>query len=124
MDENEQFVRSVWDGVNWGASNYEGSEFGVVIYDDSQGTGFRCKTQSEAWQAAADFTRERLEEVRQLQEEIELLGGDLEVELPSPLSGEIRTIFDRESAIYERVISRLQAILADKTRGMKEGSWK
>lgn len=108
MTEDERVVRAAWKSVNWGASNYGGTEFGVVVYDDEHGTGFKAKTQAEAWQAAREFTKARQEEVRLLDGEIALMRY---------------VISDRGRKegghAARRILGRLQGIRDDLRKGMK-----
>jgi hypothetical protein len=67
---------------------------------------------AEAWSAAAEYTRNRLEEIRQVDGEIILLRGMIAL-----LASEQG---DLTAPIYARTIARLEAILADLKRGMKE----
>ena len=59
----------------------------------------------DSWSSAAEFTRARLEEIRQVEEEIALASGTLE----APENG----------VIAKRTLARLQAALAELKRGMK-----
>jgi hypothetical protein len=102
---DEQFVREQWESVNWGASNLSRTQYGVIVYDDKDGIAFASKTQAEAWSAAAAFTRERLEQIRQVEEEIETLQS-----LQVPL---------HKIAPLLRCGNRAEKALADLKRGMK-----
>ena len=125
MDENEKFVRSVWEHMIYRDSALSvpcGPHY-VILSSRENGWGkvfggFYRRTKKEAWSAAADFTRQRLEEVRQVRYEISLLklihvqGG----------WGEIDGEADKAAIL--RTVSRLESVFIEKTHGMKEGSWK
>lgn len=67
------------------------------------------------WQAAADFTRQRLKEIEEVEIEIENLVADVSVAMSV---GDYRD----EIPIYERTIHRLEAIRDQLKSGMKEQS--
>jgi hypothetical protein len=104
---DEQFVREQWESVNWGASNLSRTQYVVIVYDDKDGIAFASKTQAEAWSAAAEFTRERLEQIRQVEEEITCL--DVDVRRSEPF---IRPI-------YERILASRKAALTELKKGMR-----
>lgn len=110
MDENEQFVRSAWEQD---ARIPCDQNVSIVLADPYWQRAFGDETDKRHWQLAADFTRQRLEEVHQLQREIDLL---------NLLTGHDELDSEDVSQLM-RTIVRLQAILAEKKQGMKEGSW-
>jgi len=65
-----------------------------------------ARSKAEAWSAAAEFTRDRLEQIRQVREEIAMLAGKLLLE-------------DKDMAAMRRVLDRENAELAKLTAGMK-----
>jgi hypothetical protein len=95
---DEEFVRANWENVHRCDGSY------ILI---SKG-GHRNFADFPGWQAAAQFTRDRLEAIRQIEEEIEWLRG---------------MCAWREHGIYgpryDRILAREQAALADLKRGMK-----
>ena len=122
--EREKYVRERWEHVNWGASNYELTQFGVILYDDEDGTAFRKNSQASAWQAAYDFTLAREEEIRQVEEEIKWLGDHAEIsESQQKLYRERGLVFSaeflRQLDVAKRILTREQAALTDLKRGMK-----
>lgn len=64
---------------------------------------------AEDWEAAAQFTDEHREQVRQIDEEIEDIGRS--IQFISSLT---------EEAIYRRILARLQSQRAELVRGRKE----
>jgi hypothetical protein len=106
MDANEQKVRAVWDVGRV-------TRMADICADESW-------HRFDSWADAAEFTESRLEEVRQLREEIKLVQfltngegygqhGD-----PEEIVADVRGIH-----AFARVLSRLEATLADLTHGMK-----
>lgn len=96
MDNNREFVESVWEQVD-------------VLLDE------------DMWKDAADFTRARLAEIKDVEEEIAYYEQyrknnqryfDCELIETDPARFQI-------SSILTRTITRLQGILAEKKRGMK-----
>lgn len=109
---DEEFVRGVWEKVQRHDQRHMHQSpnewHGYVIVDTGIsevmiGSG----TRKEAWLAAAEFTRDRLEDVQELREEMR------EVEFISgPFSGE-------RGESWKRILARLNAELARLTAGMK-----
>lgn len=62
------------------------------------------------WSAAKEFTDERLEQIRLVEEEIEQIEDDIE---------DTRIHIPENIEAYKRILGRLQAILGDLKRGMK-----
>ena len=93
-EENEKFVESHWLDMK------------PMIY----GRFDICDPEGEMdWAAAAEFTEQRMEEIRQLEEEILFLGADL---------------IDCEGipdmvAVIKRILTREQVALVSLKRGMK-----
>lgn len=112
MDQqsDEQFVRSRWGWVQVRtAEPYEGIPQGkwsvrIPLLPFSQ-IGFPSEV--EAWSAAAAFTREREEQIRQVEEEIALVGGIGHM-APCECCG-----------VRDRILAREQAALAELKKGMK-----
>jgi hypothetical protein len=98
VTDAEQKVRAVWMLA-------QKSKIGGHIWLSS-GTN---KSYAD-WSAALAFTEERLEEIRQLREEIEEISGDIETFEDTP-----------SDPVYRRILSRLESILAEKTAGLKQG---
>lgn len=105
MDNNREFVESVWDDV----ADMAIEKSYHVYFDDHASPKASGETEAEAWQAAADFTRARLAEIKDVEEEIAALGNlHAADEKYEPLF-----------AAFKRTLTRLQGILAEKKRGMK-----
>lgn len=109
MDENGEYVRA-----NWEWAHYLPNFRCVVISDGNQATDPSTRFDGpEAWAAAAEFTRERLEQIRQLEEDC-AMGRRLLSEAAE---------FDensRDSCIFSRILARLESALADLKRGMRD----
>ena len=128
MTEDEKFVRDHWEvHVSWGRTfpGHSTPTFHLklpVIWHDGLNVMF-AQSAEKAWSAAAEFTRERLEQIRQIEEEYVVLGANQirawrEAGLCSDWS-EGRTFFFVEWVRIARTMSRLESILAGLKRGMK-----
>ena len=114
MNQDEQFVREKWEEVREQVQacvheapvNQHGFVF-VRCGEDEEMIG--SGTYRERWAAAAEFTRNRLEQIRQVEEEIEEIRG--------PLCRDQACV---RCVIHTRILAREQAALADLRRGMKE----
>lgn len=109
MDENEQYVRSVWGLVHQCDGSYRHYSRGTVLVQTTHGQWIDFPT----WSHAADFTRQRLEEVRQLQEEIASVNYHIGfmIVTSGPMS---------YPASWDRIVVRLNKELQMLTRGMME----
>ena len=109
MGADEKFVREHWVGQD---------PIEVLVVDDPMpefcsasvrirgfGPCFYRSTLEEAWASAAEYTRNRLEEIRQVEEEIALVDEQMK-------SGV-------DWSRWNRIEMRLHAALADLKRGMK-----
>jgi hypothetical protein len=117
VTDAEQKVRAVWRDVD-----------SACIY----GFEDRCQFQhSGNWPAALAFTEERLEEIRQLREEVRLhregvdylfsiIKGRLEAVCARLVSMQVTDV--RTLCADSRTLLRLESILAEKTAGMKDTS--
>ena len=129
MGADEKFVREHWVGQD---------PIEVLVIDDPMpefcsasvrirgfGPCFYRSTQEEAWAAASEFTRNRLEEIRQLECDIDRIEyyfwsasnwqenlDDLEEQ------GQVVDAV-RQQCADVRIVARLQAALAELKRGMK-----
>jgi hypothetical protein len=129
MGADEKFVRDNWAHVrSWvrDLDSYGTDQFNVALYFDEKdaehhsGDYFQrwqedndCKGFNEVWSSAAEFTRSRLEEIRQVEEEMMLLRSMVIL-----LDSEPR---DLTAPIYKRTLARLQAALEQLKRGMTAG---
>ena len=94
---DEEFVRGVWKPVY----RYQSLSGVSMIQFGSHSL--------QTWEEAAAYTRERLEQIRQVEEEVELIEGGLKEILPTSTLDAL-----------ERILVREQAALADLKRGMKQ----
>ena len=134
MGADEKFVRAHWEWVDVReAQPYEGVKQGkwvarLPLLPFSQ-IGF--ENAEEAWKAAAEFTRERLEGVRQLREEIGQMGDLRDMKyidiLNATETNGVGDLIDdndwivtivRDLCEYCRTLKRLETILAELKRGM------
>jgi hypothetical protein len=115
ISADEKFVREHWVGQD---------PIEVLVVDDPMpefcsasvrirgfGPCFYRSTQEEAWSAAAEYTRNRIEEIREVEEEMMLLRS-MVILLDSEPG-------DLTAPIYRRTITRLQSALVELKRGMK-----
>jgi hypothetical protein len=105
--DDEEFVRAHWEEPTY----FRPAHVINVSSGYTQDSVVSGESEDAAWSAAAEFTRERLEQIRQIKQEMSLLGGM--VVLLSVEPG------DETAPIYQRTIARLEAALADLKRGMK-----
>ena len=102
MSEDERFVREYWRDV------YDDG-YSVHIIDAGRFTGAIHR-----WSAATEFTRTRLKQIRQVEEEIEQLS-----EPPDTENGEYWSYSPAFVKIRERILAREQSALVELKRGMK-----
>ena len=105
MTEDEKFVREHWPYLHQGEATNR-------IYLNGLDTN-SSQTAFVDWAAAAEFTRQRLEEIRQTQEGIEILSR---VGATGNTNGQLQ---DCARAIA-RILAREQELLASLKKGMKE----
>ena len=105
MDDNEKYVRDHWDLVHRCDGSYRSYPRGTVLVQDVNGHW----SDFDSWENAAQFTRDRLEEIRQVEDEITWIEDDVWA---------YSERWDMGKA-YERIVSRLQSVLEDSKRGMK-----
>lgn len=116
MTKNERLVRETWERVHvcdGSYRSYDGSyrsyDHGTVLINYAN----HCFYDFPDFDAAADFTRTRIEEVRQLKEEMRLLESMIILLRAEP--------GDTTAPIYKRTLTRLTTELAKLTQGMKGG---
>ena len=122
MSKDEEFVRSVWKTVT--ESEYDPHE-GYTIPQTRVDFGHHHYTEikaADAWSAAAEFTRERLEQIRKVEEEIAYLTPqrDSMRKRNSCEAIEAQPAWFQAWDILDRILAREQAALAELKRGMKE----
>ena len=119
MGADEKFVREHWDLVHRCDGSYRGYPCNTVLVQDMNGHWFDF----DSWSAAAEFTRNRLEEIRQVDEEIRLLKGynKSNKSCSENSFSELRSREQHTTSFITvgRTIVRLQAALAELKRGMK-----
>jgi hypothetical protein len=103
VSEDEKFVREHWGLVARCDGSYRDYPKGTILVQDVNHHWFNFGF----WSAAAEFTRERLEQVRQVEEEIAWLTDGMAV------SGD-------EEPIGDRILARLKEALAALKKGMKD----
>ena len=118
MNEDERLVRKTWNSVEldsgrWGASVKINCERPLGV----------SSTKTDAWSAAAEFTRKRLEEIRQVEEEIKALARNSYVgyEYYYQVLEGVRDIVPRvrHHHALSRILAREQAVLGALKKGMK-----
>lgn len=114
---DREFVESMWDTpraerLYRDSMHMDSEEWPDEwrVYNNDNATLSRVwGNRSKAWQAAAEYTRTRLEEIRQLEVEI----------------GQVAMAASKDESlirgrIWARIQTRLESLLADLRRGMKE----
>ena len=104
MHEDEKFVREHWETVEAGDTFAGFSIYLLPNYWPTALQGF--ERESVAWQRAAVFTRERVEQIRQVEEEIAWLSDMLDWDSP-------------DHKVVERIQDSRKAALTELKRGMK-----
>ena len=112
---DEEYVQSKWTGdCTAGNESYLGVFFNYkwnVSLNRDLFVFPQFETEEEAWTAAAEFTRQREEEIRKVDEEIALIRGLVILLRSEP--GDLTT------PIWQRVLVNEHAKLAELKRGMK-----
>jgi hypothetical protein len=101
---DEEYVRAHWGHI--GVYTYGGPDWYVNLPDGCRDHQFAGRPESAAWAAAADYTRERIERIREIEEEI------CEVEFVS------RNFFGDRGDCWKRIIARLESALTVLRKGM------
>ena len=114
MSDAESKVRAAWEKVD-ARPTHTGHGFVVrlpVIWNQALTDGY-FKSEEGAWSAALAFTEQRLREIAEVEEEIEILNS--EIEEPDD------NWKDPSQAVeaFLRILDREQAALAELKRGMK-----
>jgi hypothetical protein len=116
MDANEEMVRTAWDKV-WREDKGNMREqpcqwHGYILIDTGDSEKMIASgTRAVAWAAAAEFTRERILKIHEVEEEIGWMEADVDRCTERGSS---------ESVPY-RTLMRLEGIRNDLLRGMKAG---
>ena len=108
MNADEKLVRRMWVAPNWSHD----PDYGWNVQDFSCGGGMALlavqqRTRSLASAAAAEFTRKRLDEIKEIREEHELI-----------FMKHASALKSLHRAIYARILARLAAALEELQRGM------
>ncbi len=125
MDANEEYVRSRWKNVAFtGGDNQIIPGAGFVSADVMALSNIKSSPE-QAWEQAAEFTRQHEEEIRQLREEVALA-----LEMASSPNGmkqiyksthhAFSTVYLANRATAARILDRLESALAELLIGWKE----
>lgn len=109
MSDDEKFVREHWDWVHCCDGSYQGYPRGTILTQSAPG-GAKDRKEFSLWSAAAAFTRDRLERIREVEEEIMFTGAELV---------DCQGMKDLE-VIIKRILARETAALIELKRGMKQ----
>jgi hypothetical protein len=115
VDANEQFVREKWNLVHCCDGSYRNYRRGTILIQDTPGHWLDF----QGWIPAAEFTRQREEDIRQVEEEIAEIRKDFEVFAADDLQRIKGDPLNPETAIYGRVLAREQELLATLKRGLR-----
>jgi hypothetical protein len=121
MDANEEYVRSRWSEYHlWvyeSKRTFEISLSGRVIKGS-------VKDKAAAWAKAAEYTRQREEDIRQIERELEVADRSGHHDFVTALieEGDVggAEVFTRECAATARTLQRLTQIRDEMKRGWKE----
>jgi hypothetical protein len=108
MSKDERIVREAWEDYSIMIREFPNSSPYWIYLGEEFCTGPH-KTEAKAWRAAAEFTTQRQEQIRQVGEEIKIVRNELSL-------GRDRW----NSPEFIRILAREQAALAELQRGMKE----
>jgi hypothetical protein len=129
---DEQFVREHWENVSYCSREETNSccppsVFIAPFLEGKWEADFCRKTKSEAWSDAAEFTRERLEQIRKVWVDVATLRGMVKQAhriLLLSISYEPYQSFLVGQTVdlvrWSRILAREQSILAELKRGMKQ----
>lgn len=101
MDENERYVRSRWKAMGnlWWDREYDEN---WISASDDKGQPIRIfrgrSTDAEAWSAAAAFTREREEQIRQAREDLSTISSVFTFGGDDEFDASLKRIYAREQA--------------------------
>jgi hypothetical protein len=119
---DEQYVRSRLDDVYWDKRffNVRGDivHLGWSICD--------AETEENGWELAAAWTRQREEEIRQVQRDIEWASECFDVNDVLKMAKlntkrpDVAVSWTRDHCAHQRILGRLQAALKELQRSMKE----
>jgi hypothetical protein len=120
---DEEYLASRWEWFEVSYYNQDGDATKPVCFmalpnDDHVQYGY--DTREKVVAAAAEFTRLHEEEIRQLREEIHLMEYHLRKYKNLTYEELLNPTHEPTRATYERILIRLQSLLADKLRGWKE----
>ncbi len=106
--KNHEFVNAHWELVHCCDGSYRSYPRGTILVQDVNSHWFNF----DSWSAAAEFTRERLEQLRQVEEELQLIGIlKCDIESGSWDEGYLKVV--------ERVLAREESALAELKKGMR-----
>lgn len=119
MTQDEEFVREHWKHISYHEPFVRIDQIEADHYDDRTCVG---------WEDAAAFTRERLEQIRQLEADVALVDGIFKSAVRI-VKGQINydhyISFVPEQVVecvrLQRILAREQAVLSDLKRGMIGG---
>lgn len=118
---DEEFVRQNWIDMEHGSVK---GQSGFYIWAGPTLSRIAEKaTASKAWAAAAEFTRERLEQIRQIEEEIEYLNTQIAVSdyrLKQNLNDPYAAAWwSKRAGVEKSILAREQDALTELKRGMR-----
>ena len=116
---DEEYVRARWENVKC-VDFYAGKNCAVQAWYVSLNARWSGRVggtadDPEMWKEARAFTEQREREIAEVREEISEIEDDV-------LSYSAHDNADSFAVIYRRILARLQTVLAELRRGMKEGS--
>lgn len=120
IDANEVMVMAAWEKVGIKHFHIDDVQY-WVIHQNGSGIPLRGSESPDlAWAAAAAFTRERQEEIRQVREEIRKVDHQRRLDISHViLLSKGAEVYGRDAARWERLMSRLESALDEMQRGMK-----
>ena len=106
MEANEEYVRQRWELVHICDGSYRDYPRGTILLQCERGSWLNFPSM----QAAYDFTLQREEQIRLVEEEIQLL---------SEFQEGLRVNSSHRPIVLQRILARLEAALDELRKGMK-----
>jgi hypothetical protein len=115
---DEEFVRKHWDVEPFYHRTESSIRLGIILGPKAAFSDW-SKTESEQWANAAGFTRNRLEELRQLGQEIGMVCLSLQEIRSKWWNQPMDSRSVRSVHRWSRILNRLEAQMTELKRGLK-----
>jgi hypothetical protein len=116
MEQDEQFVREMWVDCCVEDHSTCCGPFEPIRVRMTDSMSRWAATAEQAWSAAAEFTRERLEQIRQVEEEVSVITHEYK---KATVCGVFMGAATGKALIWQRVLAREHAALTELKKGMR-----